>query len=265
MLFGSISNFVHDVGHAISQAVHDVGNFVQKEWDNGDIQKSLLVAGTLATGGLLGAGLAAGTLGTMEIFAGALGVASGLGNSYEVFSGNRIGDGTFTRIPGAAAAVTGGFYVPGVKSFGTFGRGLSGASGLVSSYEIASGNTIGDGTLSSLFHVTNLGVNHGSTLFNANASAAQRFGVGLNLAVGGASVVSAGDRGLQQALRALSIATGVGNTGTEAVTAYQTSKATLEALRANADSGQGSVCFLHCAGVRIWRGIRRRATGRAKA
>ena len=148
-----------------------------------------------------------------------------------MFSGNRIGDGTFTRVLGAAAAVTGGFYAPGVKSFGTFGRGLSGASGLVSGYEIGSGSTIGDGTLSSLFHVTNLGINHGSTLFNSEASAAQRFGVGLNLAVGGASVFNTGDRGLQQALRALSIASGVWNTGTEAVTAYQTSKATLEALR----------------------------------
>ena len=69
------------------------------------------------------------------------------------------------------------------------------------------------------------------SLFNANASAAQRFGVGLNIAVGGASVVSTGDRGLQQALRALSIASGIWNTGTEAVTAYQTSRATMEALR----------------------------------
>jgi len=220
--------------HALKQvgnAFEDVGHFVEKQWDNGNIQKGLLVAGTLASGGMLGFGLAAGTLGTANIFAGALGLASGVANSYEVFSGNRIGDGTFTRVLGAAAAVTGGFYAPGVKSFGTFGRGLSGASGLVSGYEIASGNTIGDGTLSSLFHVTNLGVNHGSTLFNANASAAQRFGVGLNLAVGGASVFNTGDRGLQQALRALSIASGVWNTGSEAVTAYQTSRATLEALR----------------------------------
>ncbi len=67
--------------------------------------KGLLVAGTLASGGMLGFGLAAGTLG----------LTSGLTNSYEVFSGNRIGDGTFTRVLGAAAAVTGGFYAPGVK------------------------------------------------------------------------------------------------------------------------------------------------------
>jgi len=160
-----------------------------------------------------------------------MGLSSGLANSYEVFSGNRIGDGTFTRVLGATAAVTGGFFAPGVSSFGTFGRSLSGASGLVSGYEIASGNTIGDGTFSTLFHVSNLGVNQGSTLFNSTASAAQRFSVGLNLAVGGASLVNTGDRNLQQALRSLSIASGVWNTGSSAVTAYHSTRATLQALR----------------------------------
>ena len=215
----------------IGDVFSDVGDFAEKQWENGNIQKGLLVAGTLASGGMLGFGLAAGSLGTAQIFAGALGVSSGLTNSYEVFTGDRIGDGTFVRILGAAAAGTGGFFAPGVSSFGAFGRGLSGASGLVSAYEIAFGNTIGDGTLSSLFHVSNLGVNHGSTLFNTNTSAAQRLGVGLNLAVGGASLVNTGDRSLQQALRSLSIASGVWNTGTEAVTAYHSTRATLEALR----------------------------------
>jgi RHS repeat-associated protein len=226
-----LGKFFHKAGDAIGDVVSDAGNFSEKQWDNGNIQKGLLVAGTLASGGMLGFGLAAGTLGTAEIFAGAMGVSSGLANSYEVFTGNRIGDGTFTQVLGATAAVTGGFFAPGVSSFGAFGRGLSGASGLVSGYEIASGNTIGDGTLSSLFHVSNLGVNHGSTLFNTNASAAQRFGVGLNLAVGGASLANTGDRALQQALRSLSIASGVWNTGTSAVTAYHSTRATLEALR----------------------------------
>jgi RHS repeat-associated protein len=161
-----LGKFFHKAGDAIGDVVSDAGNFSEKQWDNGNIQKGLLVAGTLASGGMLGFGLAAGTLGTAEIFAGAMGVSSGLANSYEVFTGNRIGDGTFTQVLGATAAVTGGFFAPGVSSFGAFGRGLSGASGLVSGYEIASGNTIGDGTLSSLFHVSNLGVNHGSTLFN---------------------------------------------------------------------------------------------------
>ena len=226
-----LGKFFHKAGDAIGDVVSDAGNFSEKQWDNGNIQKGLLVAGTLASGGMLGFGLAAGTLGAAEIFAGAMGVSSGLANSYEVFTGNRIGDGTFTQVLGATAAVTGGFFAPGVSSFGAFGRGLSGASGLVSGYEIASGNTIGDGTLSSLFHVSNLGVNHGSTLFNTNASAAQRFGVGLNLAVGGASLANTGDRALQQALRSLSIASGVWNTGTSAVTAYHSTRATLEALR----------------------------------
>jgi RHS repeat-associated protein len=215
----------------IGDVFSDVGDFAEKQWENGNIQKGLLVAGTLASGGMLGFGLAAGSLGTAQIFAGAMGVSSGLANSYEVFSGDRIGDGTFTRVLGATAAVTGGFFAPGVSSFGTFGRGLSGASGLVSGYEIASGNTIGDGTFSSLFHVSNLGVNQGSTLFNSTASAAQRFSVGLNLAVGGASLVNTGDRNLQQALRSLSIASGVWNTGSSAITAYHSTRATLQALR----------------------------------
>lgn len=33
-----------------------------------------------------------------------------LADAYEVFSGNEIGNGTFSRFLGAAAAVTGGFY-----------------------------------------------------------------------------------------------------------------------------------------------------------
>ena len=228
------------LSHKFKQVLHafeDVGHLVEKHWENGDIRKGLLVAGTLASGGMLGYGLAADTLGTAKIFAGGLGVASSLSSSYEVFSGNQIGDGTFTRVLGAAAAaaaaaaVTGGLYAPGVCSFGTVGRSISGASGLVSGYEIGTGSTIGDGTLSSLFHVPNLGVNHGGKLFDANASSAKRFGVRLNLAVGVTSVVSTGDRGLQQALRSLRIATGIWNTGSEAVTADQTSKATMEALR----------------------------------
>ncbi len=213
----------------VSKGFEKVGDFFEDNWENGNIQKGLLAAGTLASGGMLGLGLATGSLAGMGLVTGSLGFASGAVNSFEVFSGNQIGNGTFSRFLGAAAAVTGGFY--GATKFNGIGRGLSRASGLISGYEIATGSTIGDGTLSSLFHVTNLGVNHGSTLFNANASAAQRFGVGLNLAVGGASVVSSGDRGLQQALRALSIANGIWTTGTQAVTAYQTSKATMEALR----------------------------------
>ena len=220
----------------LSNVFEDVGDFVETQWDNGNIQKGLLVAGTIASGGALAFGGLAG----MGLVAGSLGFASGAVNSYEVFSGNQIGDGTFSRFLGAAAAVTGGFYgnlptgstgsITSAK-YWTLGRTASAAAGLTSGYEIASGKYIGDGTLSSLLHVTNLGVNHGSTLFNTQASTATRFGVGLNLAVGGASVTSTGDRGLQQALRSLSIAAGVWNTGTEAVMAAQTIKTTVEALR----------------------------------
>ncbi|MEZ6033146.1 MAG: RHS repeat-associated core domain-containing protein [Planctomycetaceae bacterium] len=236
LLFGDIGEFFHDIGDDISSAAKDVGHFFEKQWDNGNIQKGLLVAGTIVSGGALAFGGLAG----MGLVAGGLGFASGVANSYEVFSGNQIGDGTFTRVLSAAAAVTGGFYgnLPtgstgpiGSPGYWSLGRGASIAAGTTAGYEIASGKTIGDGTLSSLFHVTNLGVNHGSALFNANVSAVERFGVGINLAAGGASLFNTGDRGLQQALRSLSIATGVWNAGTQAVAAYQTSKATLEALR----------------------------------
>jgi hypothetical protein len=179
-------------------------------------------------------------LGT-EVLAGGLGFASGLGSSYEVFSGNRIGDGSFTRYLGAAAAISGGFFAAGVRSFGTFGRTLSGASGLVSGYEIASGDLIGDGTLSSLFHVSNLGVNQGGTMFSPTSTNAQRFGVGLNLAVGTASVFSSGDRSLQQSLRALSIASGVWNTASSAIAAKQSLSATVRTIDAIRQARQTAV------------------------
>jgi hypothetical protein len=232
-------NGLFSIGHAwnkltdaVGDAFEDVGDFFSDQWDNGNIQKGLLAAGTLASGGMLGFGLASGSLMGTQILAGGLGFASGLSSSYEVFSGNRIGDGSFTRYLGAAAAVTGGFYAAGVSSFGTVGRTLSGASGLISGYEIASGDAIGDGTLSSLFHVSNLGVNQGGTMFSPTSTNAQRFGVGLNLTVGTASVITSGDRSLQQSLRALSIASGVWNTGTSLIAATQSMTATLRTVSA---------------------------------
>ena len=234
MSLGSIGNFVKDVGHFFSDIAQGVGDFFEDNWENGNVQKGLLVAGTIVSGGALAFGGLAG----MGLVAGGLGFASGLANSYEVFSGNQIGDGTFTRVLSAAAAVTGGFYgnlstgsTPSIRSAGywSLGRGASIAAGATAGYEIASGRTIGDGTLSGVFHVANLGVNQGGTLFTGTAT--QSFGVGINIAAGGASLVNTGDKGLQQALRSLSIATGVWNTGTKAVAAYQTSKATIEALR----------------------------------
>ncbi len=226
-----LSWFSHALGE-IGDVFEDVGDFFEDQWDNGNIQKGLLAAGTLASGGMLGFGLASGSLLGTEVLAGGLGFASGLGSSYEVFSGNRIGDGSFTRYLGAAAAVSGGFFAAGVRSFGTLGRGLSGASGLISGYEIASGDMIGDGTLSSLFHVSNLGVNHGGTMFSPTSTNAQRFGVGLNLAVGTASVITSGDRSLQQSLRALSIAGGVWNTGTAAIAVASNFRQTIQTFKA---------------------------------
>lgn len=232
-------NGLFSIGHAwnkltdaVGDTFEDVGDFFEDQWDNGNIQKGLLAAGTLASGGMLGFGLASGSLMGTQILAGGLGFASGLSSSYEVFSGNRIGDGSFTRYLGAAAAVTGGFFAAGVRSFGTVGRTLSGASGLISGYEIASGDAIGDGTLSSLFHVSNLGVNQGGTMFSPTSTNAQRFGVGLNLAVGTASVITSGDRSLQQSLRALSVASGVWNTGSSLIAAKQSMAATVRTVSA---------------------------------
>jgi hypothetical protein len=80
--------------------------------------------------------------------------------------------------------------------------------------------------------VSNLGVNQGGTMFSPTSTNAQRFGVGLNLAVGTASVLSSGDRSLQQSLRALSIAGGVWNTGGSLITAKQSFSATVRAMNA---------------------------------
>jgi hypothetical protein len=69
-------------------------------------------------------------------------------------------------------------------------------------------------------------------MFSPTSTNAQRFGVGLNLAVGTASVFSSGDRSLQQSLRALSIASGVWNTGTSLIAAKQSMTATLRTVSA---------------------------------
>ena len=50
----------------VTNAFEDVGHCVENQWDNANIQKGLLVAGTLASGGMLGFGLAAVTLGTAQ-------------------------------------------------------------------------------------------------------------------------------------------------------------------------------------------------------
>jgi RHS repeat-associated protein len=237
----SISHAWNKLTEAVGDAFEDVGDFFEDQWHNGNIQKGLLAAGTLASGGMLGFGLASGSLMGTQVLAGGLGFASGLSSSYEVFSGNRIGDGSFTRYLGAAAAVSGGFFAAGVRSFGTVGRTLSGASGLISGYEIASGDVIGDGTLSSLLHVSNLGINQGGTMFSPTSTNAQRFGVGLNLAVGTASVITSSDRSLQQSLRALSIASGVWNTASAVVDAKQSLSATARTIYANRQVRQTAV------------------------
>jgi RHS repeat-associated protein len=90
---------------SIGDAFEDIGNFFEEQWDKGNIQKGLLVAGTLASGGMLGLGLATGASG-MGLAVTGMQFASGVAGSYEALSGNRIGDGTFTRVLGVATALT---------------------------------------------------------------------------------------------------------------------------------------------------------------
>jgi len=226
----AVSNFVQDVGHAFE----DVGHFAEKQWDNGNIQKGLLVAGTLVSGGTL----AFAGLGGMALLAESLTFASGAVNSYEVLSGNTIGDGTFSRVLSASAAVTGGAYgrlgtSTNAEKGISLGRSVSFASGLASGYEIASGNTIGDGTFSSVLQVGNLGVNHGSAFVDPNTSGFARFGLGLNIAAGVGSVASAGNPRLQQSLRALSISTHVWNAGQGVYVTVASAQASVMAARAS--------------------------------
>jgi len=248
--FKDVTNFVKDSFDVekqfdrFSNNLEKAGNFFEKHWENGNIQKTLLVAGTIATGGVLGIGLAAGTLSGMALVGASLQFVSAAVNSYEVFSGDTIGDGSFSRYLSATAAVTGGFYGNVGPGFGpngaTWARGFSAASGLASGYEIASGRMIGDGTLSSVLHVGNLGVNHAGVFKDPNASLNQRLTVGINLAAGAASVASSGDPRLQQSLRSLSIAAGVWNTGTQVLYATQSVRAAAQSLRPSPPVAQSS-------------------------
>ena len=213
-----LGDALRDVRDFVVDAVYDTGDLFEEQWDNGNIQKGLLVAGTLASGGAL----AVGRLGPLGFAAGSLQFASGVVSSYEVFSGDQIGDGTFSRTLGASAAITGGFWgnLPG----GSTGRSVSAASGLASGYEIATGSTMGDGTFSSILQVSNLGVNHGTALFSPGISPAQRISVGLNLSAGAASLAATGDPQLQRALRSISITTGLWNTATSIHQSVQTTQ-----------------------------------------
>jgi hypothetical protein len=89
--------------------------------------------------------------------------------------------------------------------------------------------------------VSNLGVNQGGTMFSPTSTNAQRFGVGLNLAVGTASVLSSGDRSLQQSLRALNIASGVWNTGGSLITAKQSFSAAMRSVNAPKQLGTSAI------------------------
>jgi len=216
-------------------------HWVGQQWDNGNIQKALVVASVFATAGAFapvagayfGVGLAVEGISASYAAYSTVALASAGVNSYQALSGNMIGDGTFGRVLGAAAAVSGGLYGTTYAAFGPVGQTVSVADGLVSGYEIGTGHMIGDGTLSGAFHVANLGVNRGGTLLDSSASAGHKIGIGLNLATGAASLASNGNPNLQQALRSLSIATHVWNTGCDVHFGVGQVQATVMAARAS--------------------------------
>jgi len=139
--FKDVTNFVKDSFDVekqfdrFSNNLEKAGNFFEKHWENGNIQKTLLVAGTIATGGMLATGALAGG----AFWAGSLSFVSGGVNSYEALSGDQIGDGTFSRVLSASAAIGGGFFGAGM---GAWGQGISIPDGLTSGYEIATGRMI---------------------------------------------------------------------------------------------------------------------------
>ncbi|MDB4614609.1 hypothetical protein OAH18_02860, partial [bacterium] len=142
-------------------------------------------------------------------------------SAYEVFTGDQIGDGTLSRILSGVSVISGGIN-SALKSAGnwTVGSALQTADALVSGYEIATGDTIGDGSLSGVLHVSSLGVNRGKTLFDPRVSGLTRAQVGLNLATGVGSLVNTGDEDLQRALRSISIASSLMSATSQLGAAY---------------------------------------------
>jgi RHS repeat-associated protein len=229
-------NGLFSLRHAVNRignAFEDVGDFAEEQWDKGNIQKALLAAGVVVTGGAFLP--VAGAFASGSIAAGAaahasystVAFASASVNAWQGFSGDVIGDGTFGRVLSATAAVTGGFYGSGFST-SALGRSLSLADGLISGYEIGTGDRVGDGTLSGILHVGNLGVNRGGSLFDSDAGFATRVSVGLNLTTGVASLAETRDQRRQQALRSLSIASALWNTGTQI---YRGSQQLLETIQ----------------------------------
>lgn len=137
----SIGDAAKHIDHEISRVWHDTVDFAEEQWENGNIQKALmvgaLVAGgawfvgpMLAEGGIM-AGLSAIGEGysTLTIAAEGLNLAANSVNVYEGFTGDQIGDGSFGRYLNAAAMVTGGV-AGGIREVasaegGTPGTGVS--------------------------------------------------------------------------------------------------------------------------------------------
>lgn len=235
----SVGDFFEDVGDFFE----DVGDFIGEQWDNGNIQKVLLGAATIVTAGAFapvaaasfGALTAGGGLAAAGTFAYSTVVLASAGvNAYEVYSGDQIGDGTLSRVLGAASSLGSGIYnvfaatsnaaAHGVTLTTTerFFNTISLADAAVGSYELLTGDTIGDGTLGSILNVSSLGINRGRSLVDPKTTPWQRVDDTLRIAAGAASLVNTGDKGLQDALRTLSIVSGISSTAVSIRQAYST-------------------------------------------
>lgn len=156
-------------------------------------------------------------------------------NGYETLSGEQIGDGMLSRVLGSAAAYYGGVTAAG-QFAATPSSTLGMADGLVSGYEIATGDTISDGTFSSILNASHIGVTAGPTAFNNQASLGARAGSGLRVAASAGSLVNTGAPNLQRALRGIRLASRVWLTGSSfgrAVPALQQVGTTIYNARAN--------------------------------
>gem|GEM_PF-5299947 len=201
--FNKLAEFQEDVRREFNDFTHDVGDFYQEQWENGNIQKALLVATVIASAGIA-APLMTGAALTWGTAVGALGVVSGGVNIYETFTGDQIGDGTLSRVLNTATIVTGGIAgAAGATAAGSrLGASIHYARAGVGGYEAATGRTIGDGTLGNVLYAAHLGVNVRTGLKSEHADV--RFSSRMELATGAASFVNTGDPGLRNALRSAS-------------------------------------------------------------
>jgi RHS repeat-associated protein len=236
---------VHDVGSFLETTARDVGDFLEEQWDRGNIQKVLLATSVIVTGGAASAAWAAA--GAFGSFAAATGTiyhtvafASASINAFQTFTGEKILDSDANRYLQGTSAILGGITgaanVVGSGANPFLSRTLATLDGGITGYEIISGDQIGDGSLSTLVSIGNIASstygrhNAGKVTLTAQGDIidqSARFtyqeliGTGLQVANRGASLIDSGDPELQNALRALSITSGLWNVGTQVAQARE--------------------------------------------